>query len=148
MTITDGVLAAGWALLEERYGKEFSTPMKRLYRRLLERQGFTDEELERAVEGVILRGRFFPTPQELIDVVRGTREERAAVDWQRALDEDWAALSVDGREALRAVGDPELQMAPMTDIVWLRREFVKAYGTIPVPDARPAITTDAIGLLR
>lgn len=143
MAISSEVMAAGWALLQERYSRDFSAPMKRLYRRLLEQHGITDGEFERAVEAVIYRGRFFPTPEQLVEAVRGTVEQKAAEDWERALSRDWRALTSEGRAALRAIGDPELQMIPTADVVWLRREFIRAYGTAPpAPQLEYRITAD------
>jgi hypothetical protein len=123
--------------------------MKRLYRRLLEQRSMTDEEFQSAVETVIYRGRFFPTPKELVEAVRGSAEARSAEELIAGL--EWLERVMAGsrygsappraRRTLDLMGGSEhLRLTATSDIHFRRREFERLWGHVERAERRDETT--------
>ena len=137
--------------LGEVFNREISQILMDIYWKTLE--SFSDDKCERAFNQAISNSKFFPKPAELLEIIRGTQEDRAMLAW----------LSVE--KAIRGIGPyssvqfedpvihsviesldgwPEFQNFTNAERQWKQREFVVRYralsGKSEHPPYLPGIT--------
>lgn len=127
--ISEVKFAVGMALLADRFGREVSDYVARGYLKVLNAAGMTDQEWEAATEHVFRHGRFFPSPQELIEGARGSAEILAEQQWGELMrafrDNQKPVLSEVGKRAYENIGGYwTLSNEP---IQFSRMQFMKAF---------------------
>lgn len=70
--------------LGERFARETSTPLVRMYHQALEPH-LTDSELETGTRIVIAEDTFFPSPARLIEAATSSIDDQAAANWSELL---------------------------------------------------------------
>lgn len=152
MTIDAQVFAQLLGELEAYYKREFTPLVKRIwFKHLSER--LSTEEFIAAVEQAIISKQFMPSPQDLVEVVKGDAETLALQEWDlcvRAAARDdremLSGLSSQGRAALHLVGGLyKLGMATESDLPWLKKEFVSVWKSTPADvKSLPRLNTSAL----
>jgi hypothetical protein len=64
------------------YDKEVTDPLSEIYFRAL--MAYSVEQIERAVNQIIITSKFFPKPSELIELIEGSPDDQAAIAWEVA----------------------------------------------------------------
>ena len=138
MTVDTQVFVQLLGELETYYKREFTPFVKQIwFRHLSER--LSTEEFIAAVEQAIVFKQFMPSPQELVEVVKGDAETNALTEWDLCVKaaarddrEMLSGLSSGGRSALHLVGGlHKLGMATEEDLRWLKKEFVSVWKSTP-----------------
>ena len=120
--------------LETYYKREFTPFVKRVWYKHLS-DVLTTVEFQRAVEQVIVSQEFMPTPQQLVEAIKGDSTTQAFEEWELCV---FAAsrgeygvaesLTAQGKFALRAVGGvSELGRINQDDLRWAKKEFISAW---------------------
>ena len=131
--------------LETYYKREFTPFVKRVwYKHLSER--LTSEEFVAAVEQIVVSKEFMPTPQQLVEAVKGNPEVQALEEWETCVKAAERAdmsvtdsLTPQGKFALRSIGGvSELGRTNEDDLRWVKKEFVSAWKAW-TPDASRAL---------
>ena len=138
MTVDTQVFAQLLGELEAYYKREFTPFVKQIWFKHLSDR-LTTEEFIAAVEQAIVCKQFMPSPQELVEVVKGDAETLALQEWDvcvkaaaRGDREMLKGLSSGGRSALHLVGGlHKLGMASEEDLRWLKKEFVSVWKATP-----------------
>ena len=131
--------------LETYYKREFTPFVKRVWYKHLS-DCLTTGEFQRAVEQVIVAKEFMPTPQELVEAIKGDSTTQAFEEWElcvkaAARGEYGVAesLTAQGKFALRAVGGvSELGRLNQDSLRWAKKEFISAWKGWK-PPASPAL---------
>ena len=140
--------------LETYYKREFTPFVKRVWYKHLSDM-LTTVEFQRAVEQVILAQEFMPTPQQLVEAIKGDSTTQAFEEWdlcvKAASRGEYSvaeSLTPQGKFALRAVGGvSELGRINQDSLRWAKKEFISAWkGWKPpaspaLPSARLAVCT-------
>lgn len=139
MTIEPQVFAELLGELEVYYNKsEFSLYIKRIFFEYLNYH-LSTEEFIAAVKQVIISKPFMPSPQELVEVIKGNAETLALQEWNLCVkaaasnDTDVKArLSPQGQSALYTVGGVfKLGQATEQELHWIKKEFVSTWKSTP-----------------
>jgi len=69
--------------LGELFGKEISAPTLKLYWGAL--QGFSDEQVQAAINLAVTSFKFMPKPMELIELMQESSEEQATGEWAKVM---------------------------------------------------------------
>lgn len=117
--------------LQTYYKREFTPFVQRVWYKHLSAQ-MTTEEFVNAIEQAIVSKQFMPTPDELVESVRGDSEVLALTDWELCLKAAARAdrvmiqsLSPQGQSALHLIGGLNaLGMATEDRLPWIKKEFV------------------------
>lgn len=124
--------AVYWSLLLERYNRNMSGPMSRVYRGILDAEQITAEEWARAVSECIRYEQFWPSPQQLVDYARpqGLFTEKALSEWDDVVDaiSKGRSLTEDAeiRRALRLSGNgANIRHVDHTALRFIKREFIE-----------------------
>lgn len=120
--------------LQTYYKREFTPFVQRIWYRHLSDK-LTTDQFSASVEAAIVTHQFMPTPEELIEIVRGSRETIALEDWEKcrlaASRADYSIgehLSLSGKFALRTIGGiSRLAQSEESEHKWMRKEFVAAW---------------------
>ncbi len=120
--------------LETYYKREFTPFVKRVWYKHLS-DCLTTVGFLRAVEQVIVTNEFMPTPQQLIEAIKGDSTTQAFEEWELCVlaasrGEYGVAdtLTPQGKFALRAVGGvSELGRINQDSLRWAKKEFVSAW---------------------
>ena len=120
--------------LETYYKREFTPFVKRVWYKHLS-DVLTTVEFQRAVEQVILAQEFMPTPQQLVEAIKGDSTTQAFEEWELCIKAASRgeygvadALTPQGKFALRAVGGvSELGRINQDDLRWAKKEFISAW---------------------
>jgi len=120
--------------LETYYKREFTPFVKRVWYKHLS-DCLTTVEFQRAVEQVIVANEFMPTPQQLVEAIKGDSGTQALSEWELCVlaasrGEIGVAdsLTPQGKFALRAVGGvSELGRIEQDDLRWAKKEFISAW---------------------
>lgn len=128
------VFAAIWAKLEARFNTERPTSVFEFYLDELSER-LSDEEIREGIRSVMYSNRFFPSPKEIVDAVKGDDETEALDEWTelRAMVEgrterDIKRLNEEARRALESIGGMrQLSQANLDDLRFYRRDFLEAY---------------------
>lgn len=124
--------------LEAYYKRDLTPFVKRIWFKHLNER-LSTEELIAAVEQIIVSKPFMPSPQELVEVVKGDAETNALQEWDLCMKaaarddrEMLLGLSSQGRSALHLVGGLyKLGMANEEDLRWLKKEFISVWKSTP-----------------
>jgi hypothetical protein len=116
--------------LENYYNKSFTNYVKNVWRTYLNPK-LTTEEFEEAVKIAFVSCQFCPTPQELVEFIKGNEESIAFEEWDkclkaaaRGLREGELDISAEGKHALRFVGGlARLGQNSDDSNKWLFKEF-------------------------
>ena len=138
MTVDTQVFAQLLGELEAYYKREFTPFVKQIWFKHLSDR-LTTEEFIAAVEQAIVCKQFMPSPQELVEVVKGNAQALAMQEWDLCVKaaarddrEMLLGLSPGGRSALHLVGGLyKLGMASEEDLRWLKKEFVSLWKSTP-----------------
>jgi len=120
--------------LEMYYKREFTPFVKRVWYKHLS-DCLTTVEFQRAVEQAIVANEFMPTPQQLVEAIKGNSTTQAFEEWELCVlaasrGEIGIAdsLTPQGKFALRAVGGvSELGRINQDSLRWAKKEFVSAW---------------------
>jgi len=120
--------------LETYYKREFTPFVKRVWYQHLSAR-LTTVEFVCAVEQVIVAKGFMPTPQELVEAIKGNAEAQALFDWELCINAaargEYSvgdSLTPQGQFALRAVGGvSQLGRTNQDDLRWVLKEFISAW---------------------
>lgn len=134
MTIDKQVFIELIGELQTYYKREFTPFVQRTWYKHLSDRLSTEEFME-AVAQAVIRCQFMPTPEQLVELIKGNEEGQALVAWQQCL---LAAarsdrtiidsLSPQGKFALTAIGGVGgLGRAEEERHSWLRKEFLAAW---------------------
>ena len=131
--------------LETYYKREFTPFVKRVWYKHLS-DCLTTVEFQRAVEQVIVALEFMPTPQQLIEAIKGDSTTQAFEEWElcvkaasRGEYSVGDTLTPQGKFALRAVGGvSELGRINQDSLRWAKKEFISAWKGWK-PPASPAL---------
>lgn len=138
MTVDTKVFVELLGELETYYKREFTPFVKQIwFKHLSER--LSTEEFIAAVEQAIVSKQFMPSPQDLVEVVKGDAETNALTEWDlcvkaaaRGDREMLMGLSPAGQSALHLVGGlHKLGMATEEDLRWLKKEFISVWKSTP-----------------
>lgn len=142
MTIDKGIFGELIDELQIYYKREF-TPFawKVWYKHLSAR--LTTQQFQEAVERAIVSRQFMPTPEELVECVKGNSEAISLQEWDKCLAASASGQSVDslelspsGKFALRAIGGlQQLGQSEMSEHKWIRKEFMSAWKSWTPSDA-------------
>lgn len=134
MTLSDAAFSASWAILCDRFNRQFNDATVRIYRRILSEE-MTDEQLREACAAAFRFETFFPSPQQLIEYGLGGKgaESRARKVWglmvENAQRGDPATQDQQERRILmRATNGQPLGTIPHERLHWVERSFVKLYA--------------------
>lgn len=131
--------------LETYYKREFTPFVKRVWYKHLS-DCLTTSEFVCAVEQVIVAKEFMPTPQQIVEAVKGDEGVQAQQEWEvcvkaavRAEYSVTLGLTPQGKFALRAVGGvSELGRTNEDELRWLKKEFISTWKGWK-PPAGPAL---------
>jgi hypothetical protein len=122
-------------VLAERFNRDITADVGNGYYEILNKE-LAQGEFRDGCKYVFRHSRFFPSPQEIIEAVRGSNETRAEAEWAELI----AALKANRRAELTKVGRRAYDSigsdwAMKTDsTAHLRREFLRAYLALAVSD--------------
>lgn len=123
-------------VLADRFNRDISPEVGNGYYEILSKE-LVAEEFKDACKLVFRHSRFFPSPQEIIEAVRGSNETRAEAEWAELIAaikyNRRAELTRTGRRALDSIGAEWAMSREST--VYLRREFLKSYMALCVNEA-------------
>jgi len=130
--------------LETYYKREFTPFVKRVWYKHLS-DSLTTVEFQRAVEQAIVANEFMPTPQQLVDAIKGDSTTQAFEEWDlcvlaasRGEYSVAESLTPQGKFALRAVGGvSELGRINEDNLRWAKKECISAWKGWK-PTAAPA----------
>jgi hypothetical protein len=144
--------------LEAYYKRELTPFAKRVwYKHLSEK--LTNDEFYAAVESAIVSRQFMPSPQELVEVIKGDDQTNALHEWEMCVlaaarndREIVSRLSAQGQSALHLVGGlHKLGMATEEQLVWIKKEFIGVWKTtraevksLPASNNSEPIQMDAV----
>ena len=131
--------------LETYYKREFTPFVKRVWYKHLT-DCLTTVEFQSAVEQALVANEFMPTPQQLVEEIKGDSTTQALEEWElcvkaasRGEYSVAESLTPQGKFALRAVGRvSELGRINQDDLRWAKKEFVSAWKGWK-PTAAPAL---------
>lgn len=134
MSLSDAVFAASWAVLCDRFGRQFNDATVKIYRRTLSEE-LTDEEFSEACRAAFRLETFFPSPQKLVDYGKGgvDFETRALREWDacmgRVLANEPATLpeTLTRRVMNQATNGIPLGNIPSERLHWVQKEFTRRY---------------------
>lgn len=133
--ISSEAFARKMQLLAERFNRDLSLEIVQGYHKIIAAE-LTTGEFADAVETIFRYSRFFPSPQEIIEAVRGSPETRAEAEWIELVssqqDNRPPQITRLGRRALDSVGGAWALSREST--VYLRREFLRAYLALCVSE--------------
>jgi len=120
--------------LETYYKREFTPFLKRVWYKHLS-DCLTTVEFQRAVEQAIVANEFMPTPQQLVDAIKGDSTTQAFEEWELCVKAasrgEYSvadSLTPQGKFALRAVGGvSELGRIDQDSLRWAKKEFISAW---------------------
>lgn len=125
-------LIALWEALDNS-GREISIEKRRTYAIALAHLGV--EQIEIACLQAMQQCQYFPRPVELIELVAGTLEQRAAIAWDKL----YAAIYEVGAYKSVEFDDPVIsrcvqncggwQAVCEKQVTWLKKDFMQAYKT-------------------
>jgi len=154
--------------LETYYKREFTPFVKRVWYKHLS-DCLTTVEFQRAVEQAIVTNEFMPTPQQLVEAIKGDSTTQAFEEWElcvkaasRGEYSVAESLTPQGKFALRAVGGvSELGRINQDSLRWAKKEFISAWkgwkptaapaALSPVKEQSalpPAIDSEAVSQIR
>lgn len=125
-----------WNLLLEKWNRQPSAALTRLYAVTVQAEGITAEQWGNAVAASIRYDQFFPSIQQLLDYARGGRDFDALAlsEWDACLERLMAnqTATLPGTETRRLMnlatnGRPLVEVADK-ELVWIKREFLKRYA--------------------
>jgi len=130
--------------LETYYKREFTPFVKRVWYKHLS-DCLTTVEFQRAVEQAIVANEFMPTPQQLVEAIKGDSTTQAFEEWELCVKAasrgEYSVaenLTPQGKFALRAVGGvSELGRINQESLGWAKKEFISAWKGWK-PTAAPA----------
>jgi len=132
--LSDHVFAAGWTVLQDRFGRAFSTQTTKIYREILSAE-LTDIAFQTACRAAFRFETYFPSPQKLIDLATGKDFEALALaEWDacltRARSGEMATLPNTSARTLMnsATNGVPLGSVAADRLDWIKREFVKRYA--------------------
>ncbi len=131
--------------LETYYKREFTPFVKRVWYKHLS-DCLTTVEFQSAVEQAIVANEFMPTPQQLVEAIKGDSTTQAFEEWELCVKASARgeysvadSLTPQGKFALRAVGGvSELGRINQDDLRWAKKEFISAWKGWK-PTAAPAL---------
>ncbi len=120
--------------LETYYKREFTPFVKRVWYKHLS-DCLTTVEFQSAVEQALVANEFMPTPQQLIEAIKGDSTTQAFEEWELCVKAASRgeygiadALTPQGKFALRAVGGvSELGRINQDSLRWAKKEFISAW---------------------
>ncbi len=120
--------------LETYYKREFTPFVKRVWYKHLS-DCLTTVEFQSAVEQAIVANEFMPTPQQLVEAIKGDSTTQAFEEWELCVKASARgeygvidSLTPQGKFALRAVGGvSELGRINQDDLRWAKKEFISAW---------------------
>jgi hypothetical protein len=140
------------ATLCELHDRTMSKLLTDLYWKVLE--PFSDEQCESAFKEIIYSNKFFPKPADFIEVLQGTKKNRATEAWLEVLESvkrigNYESVKF-ADEAIHSVvqtmgGWPDFCMMENEEVKWKQKEFERLYEIISIrggkhPDYLPGIT--------
>lgn len=127
------VFAEQFAMLEDRFNREFSKDSKAMYYEVLSDE-LSTEEFQVAVRDIFRSATYFPKPDDFVEAVQGDEQQKALEDWEKVEDvflnlaspDD---LSPEGRRTVKLMGGWR-QIGKASDSDWphVRKEFLRLYG--------------------
>lgn len=138
MAIDPEVFAAWLEELASYYGRKVGSLIERAWYKQLG-QRMTTEQFVASVEKALFSCEFMPTPEKLLELVKGNAQLIALEEWEKCLAaacradrEAISKLSAAGQIALRAIGGLHaLGQADEKDNRWMQKKFVEVWLTVP-----------------
>jgi hypothetical protein len=131
-TLNSKTVLAVMVSLGERFSRETSTPLVRMYHQALEPH-LTNDELNAGTRIVIAEDTFFPSPARLIEAATSSIDDQAAANWSELLaanreDRKHAADQI-ARESLANLGGGQILKSMTGDAVLrIRAAFLTEYA--------------------
>lgn len=131
------------ATLCELHDRTLSKLLTDLYWKVLE--PYTDEQCEEVFKELIYSNKFFPKPADIIEVIHGTKRNRATDAWLEVLESvkrignyqsvKFADIII--HSVVQAMGGwPELCMMGMDEVKWKQKEFERLYEVMAGRDGK------------
>ena len=134
------LVKAAWAAMCELHGKTMTPGLLALYMRVFE--DFEAQEAVRAIEYAIQTSKWFPKPAELLDTLRGSREEGALKAWlilEKTIQQvgTWRSVLFEDPRMCAVIkffgGWEQVGNWPIKEMDYRRCEFIKAYAGFDNP---------------
>ena len=131
---------AAWLALCELHGKTMTVGLSAMYMRIL--HDFAAFEAVRAIEYAIQTSKWFPKPSELLDTLRGSREEAALRAWlilEKTIQQvgTWRSVLFEDPRMCAVIkffgGWEQVGNWPIKEMDYRRGEFIKAYAGFDNP---------------
>lgn len=144
MSLSDAVFAASWAVLCDRFGRNFNDATVRIYRRSLAAE-LTDAQFQQACASAFRFETFFPSPQQLIEYGLGGKDARgrALKRWDEMLERARAGQSAtdcpeERRLLMRATQGQSLGAIPHDRLQWVEKAWVERCAAAQMEQAQSA----------
>ncbi len=129
------------------YKREMPSSIRAIWYKKLKDRMSTEEFISAVEEYVFRNSAFMPSPEELLNLVKGSQEALALVEWDkclaaasRAKREHELDLSPQGKFALKAIGGlVRLAMSEEDENHWIRKEFVSVWKSYPATGNLPQL---------
>ena len=145
MPLSDHVFSMSWAVLEDRFNRNFSKPTVQIYQNILGAE-LNDEQFKAACGMAFRFEQFFPTPQQLIEYGLGGKDagSRALRRWGEMVEQmrKGEPATNDPRERrmlMRATNGEPLGSIPTAQLPWVEKAWVRWYSDDVMQQARAAV---------
>lgn len=122
-----------WALLNERFGQTKSSELAAFYYAELS-AALTSEQIKAGVRKILVAGRFFPSPDEIMQAAGMSSEANALAEWETCMAVmagrrgAYERLSETGQRLVRLLGgEYALTQTPIESVPFVRKEWLKLY---------------------
>lgn len=134
--MTEQEFSQWWKLLCERFNREPSAPMTRIYAVYVRSQNVTAAEWAEAVQQAVIFEKFFPEPAHLVNLGRGGKdfEARALAEWDACMTRMMAGEAATLPNTLtRKLMNASTNHTPLSEIPTnrlhhIQRDFLKRYA--------------------
>lgn len=152
MSLSEAVFSASWAVLCDRFNRQFNDQTVKIYRRTLAAE-LTDAQFQAACAAAFRFETFFPSPQQLIEYGLGGRDasSRALKRWGEMMERVRAGQAatddpVERKMLMRATNGEGLGNIPHDRLPWVEKSWVRCYADHVMECAKaamPALTDTA-----
>ncbi|GGO19725.1 hypothetical protein [Deinococcus humi] len=133
MTLSSTAFSASWAILCDRFNRQFNDATVRIYHKTLSAE-LTDEQFQKACAAAFRFEVFFPTPQQLIEYGLGGRDasSRALKRWVEMMEAAQAGETatqdkLERKLLMRATNGQPLGSIPHKELPWVEKAWVRLY---------------------
>lgn len=142
------VFSAGISHLQAYYSRTIPDFAQRVWYKHFAQQ-LTTEQFQQAIEAAIVHKTHLPTPEEMVQMVRGDDKQLAIREWDLCLEAirrghyslEAVGVSEVGEQAIQSVGGlRSVGLSQQDQLTWLKKDFIeawKSYRKVPNPIALP-----------